>query len=64
MDMRTVSKWLVVLGAIQLGLSQAVNFDLVTTVLGNWPGVIQVLYVLIGVAGLWGAYGLATKGKK
>lgn len=64
MNVKNVSKWLVVLGAIQVGLNEAMGFDLVGTLLGSWPGVVQILYVLVAVSGLWGAYAMATSKRK
>lgn len=61
---KMVSKWLVVLGALEVGLMGALGFDLVGSVLGSWPMVVKVLYVLIGVAALWGVYAMLTNKKK
>lgn len=63
MKLKTVSKWLVVLGAIEVGLMGAVNFDLIGILLGGWPMLVKIVYVLIGAAGLWGAYAMLTKKK-
>jgi uncharacterized membrane protein YuzA (DUF378 family) len=61
MKLKTVSKWLVVLGAIDLGLMGIMNFDLIGGLLGSWPMLVKIVYILIGVAGLWGAYAMLTK---
>ncbi len=56
MDMRTlrtVSKWLVLVGAVNWGLVGLFNYNLVEELLGSWPMLVQVVYVLIGVSGLW-----------
>jgi hypothetical protein len=63
MKLKTVSKWLVVFGAIEVGLMGVMNFDLVGSLLGSWPMLVKVLYILVGVAGLWGAYAMLTKKK-
>ncbi|MFH1863903.1 MAG: DUF378 domain-containing protein [bacterium] len=63
MKLKTVSKWLVILGAIEVGLMGAVNFDLIGSLLGGWPMLVTFVYVLIGAAGLWGAYAMLTKKK-
>ncbi len=62
-SLKTISKWLVVLGAIELGLMSVVGFDLVGSLLGSWPLLVKVVYMLVGVAGLWGAYAMLTKKK-
>jgi len=63
MKLKTVSKWLVILGAIEVGLMGAVNFDLIGSLLGGWPMLVTIVYVLIGAAGLWGAYAMLAKKK-
>ncbi|MDO8488010.1 MAG: DUF378 domain-containing protein [bacterium] len=63
--LRIFSKWLVTIGAINIGLVQVLKFDLVDSVFGSWPSIERLVLILIGVAGVWGAYGLLTKkGKK
>ena len=63
MKLKTVSKWLVVLGAIEVGLMGVMNFDLIGSLLGSWPMLVKIVYILVGVAGLWGAYAMLTKKK-
>ena len=63
MKLKTVSKWLVVLGAIEVGLMGVMNFDLIRSLLGSWPMLVTIVYILVGVAGLWGAYAMLTKKK-
>jgi len=41
MKLKTVSKWLVVLGALEVGLMGVLGFDLVGTLLGSWPFVVS-----------------------
>lgn len=62
-ELKTVSKWLVVLGAIEVGLMGTMNVDLIGGVLGGWPMLVKVVYSLVGAAGLWGAYAMLTKKK-
>lgn len=64
MKLKTVSKWLVVLGAIELGLMAVLGFDLFGLIFGSWPIVLKIIYGLIGLAGLWGAYAMLTNKKK
>ena len=63
MKLKTVSKWLVVLGAIELGLVAVLGFDLFGTLFGSWPVVLKIIYGLIGVCGFWGAFAMLTKKK-
>lgn len=63
MKLKTVSKWLVVLGAIEVGLMGVMNFDLIGSLLGSWPLLVKIVYTLIGIAGVWGAYAMLTKKK-
>lgn len=44
---------LVVIGAINWGLYGAFKFDLVAIVLGTSPVLAQVMYILIGFAGVY-----------
>ena len=63
MKLKTVSKWLVVLGAIEVGLMGVMSFDLIGSLLGSWPMLVKIVYTLVGIAGLWGAYAMLTKKK-
>ncbi|MBI1863605.1 DUF378 domain-containing protein [Candidatus Woesebacteria bacterium] len=64
MELKTVSKWLVVLGALEVGLMGVLSFDLIGSLLGSWPILVKGVYILIGASGLWGAYAMATNKKK
>ena len=63
MDLKPVSKWLVVIGAINWGLVGLLGVDLVAMVFGSWPMVSKIVYILVGAAGVWGAYAMLTKKK-
>lgn len=63
MKLKTFSKWLVVIGAINWGLVGLLNFNLVTFLLGSWPLMVTLVYALVGLCGLWGAYAMLTKNK-
>lgn len=64
MELKTISKWLVVIGAINWGLVGLLNVNLVTLLLGSWPWLVMIVYALIGLCGLWGAFAMLTKKKK
>lgn len=44
---------LVVLAAVQLGLLGLFSFDLIGSVLGDFPQVVKLLYILIGASGVY-----------
>lgn len=64
MKLKTLSKWLVVLGALEVGFMSVLNFDLVGSLLGSWPSVVMIVYALVGLSGLWGAFAMLTMKKK
>jgi uncharacterized membrane protein YuzA (DUF378 family) len=43
---------LVVIGAINWGLVGAFEVNLVENLLGNWPVVLRIVYILVGIAGV------------
>lgn len=65
--LRTISKWLVLIGAVNWGLVGLFNFNLVSAVLGSWPVSVKWAYILVGAAGTWGVLaklGIVAGGKK
>ncbi|AKM83157.1 hypothetical protein A2422_03670 [Candidatus Woesebacteria bacterium RIFOXYC1_FULL_31_51] len=64
MKLKTISKWLVLIGAVEIGLMGIMSFDLIGSLLGSWPLVVRIVYVLIGFAGFWGIYATLTNKKK
>ncbi len=52
--LRTVSKWLVLVGALNWGLVGFFGFNLVTTLFGGLPSIEKIVYILVGLAGTWG----------
>lgn len=62
--LKKISKWLVVIGAINWGLIGLLNFNLVTFLFGSLSVVVTIVYILVGAAGFWGAYAMLTKKKK
>lgn len=51
-----VTMILVVVGGINWGLVGAANWNLVEALLGAWPMVVKVVYILVGLSALWVAY--------
>lgn len=44
---------LVIIGAINWGLIGTLNFNLVETIFGNMTIISRIVYVLVGISGLW-----------
>ncbi len=60
-----VAHILVILGALNFGLIGAFKLDIVQATLGGSPTLVQLTYILIGLAGLYKLYKLTMmKGKK
>lgn len=55
---------LVIVGAINWGLVGAFQFNLVYTLLGSWPVVERIVYVLVGLSGLLAILSMMGKCKK
>ena len=48
-----ISLILVIIGAVNWGLIGLFNFDLVAILFGNMRMVTRIIYIIIGVCGLW-----------
>ena len=44
---------LVIIGAINWGLIGIFNFNLVTTLFGDMTIISRIVYILVGISGLW-----------
>lgn len=61
---------LVVLGALNWGLiglgtlMGGQNWNVVGLIFGSWPGLVNLVYVLVGIAGAWALYDWFGKGKR
>ncbi len=55
---------LVVIGALNWGLVGLFKFDLVATLLGSIPVVQNIVYILVGLSGVWMAVKFASFAKK
>jgi len=51
-----VASILVIIGALNWGLVGAVKIDLVNLLLSSIPILQQIVYIIIGIAGLWVIY--------
>ena len=56
-----VSKILVIIGGLNWGLVGIANLDVVKLLFGTVPIVATVVYVLVGLAALYVAYGMFAK---
>ena len=45
---------LIIIGAINWGLIGFFNFNLVAVIFGEMTWISRVMYVLVGISGLWG----------
>lgn len=62
--LRSFSKWLVLLGSLNVGLVTVLKFDLIDSVFGSWPSLERLVLILVGVSAVWGIYGMLTKASK
>ena len=53
--------WLVVIGALNWGLVGLLNVNLVNWLLGSWPTVERIVYILVGLSGVYKLYLITTK---
>jgi uncharacterized membrane protein YuzA (DUF378 family) len=63
-DLDGLAYILVTLGALNWGLVGAFRLDLVQTILGTSPALVQLVYILVGLSGLYMVYKMTAKGKK
>jgi uncharacterized membrane protein YuzA (DUF378 family) len=56
-----VSRILVIVGAINWGLVWAFDKNLVEMLLGSISGAVMVVYIIVGVAGLYEAFRMGTE---
>lgn len=56
--------WVVVtIGALNWGLVGLAGVDLVQMLFGTWPMLVQIVYILVGLAGVYSVWGMFTMGK-
>lgn len=64
MDSLKMLSWVVVtVGALNWGLVGLFNVNLVEALLGTWPALVQIVYILVGLAGLYSLWGMFTMKK-
>lgn len=52
-NVHMVTYSLMVVGALNWGLVAFLNFNLVNTLLGSWPGVEKLVYILVGASAVY-----------
>ena len=50
----TIALILIIVGAINWGLIGIFNFNLVDTIFGAMSVISRIIYILVGISGLWG----------
>ncbi len=50
----TIALVLIVIGAINWGLVGIFNFNLVEAIFGGLSVLTRIIYILVGISGLWG----------
>lgn len=63
-ELDMVANLLVTLGALNWGMVGAFKLDLVQTLLGTSPALVQLVYILVGLSGLYNVYKMMSKGGK
>lgn len=63
MDTKQLVGWVLVVGALNWGLVGLLNLNVVEMLLGSGSLLTRVVYVVVGLAGVWKLY-MMTMGKK
>ena len=50
----TIALVLIIIGAINWGLVGIFNFNLVEAIFGGLSVITKIIYILVGISGLWG----------
>lgn len=50
----TIALILIIIGAINWGLVGIFNFNLVEAIFGGISVITRIIYILVGISGLWG----------
>jgi uncharacterized membrane protein YuzA (DUF378 family) len=65
MDVKVMLKWLavilIIVGALNWGLVGAFNFNLVAMLFGEASVLARIVYILVGLAGLYKIFLIASK---
>ncbi len=61
-SLQMLSWLLITVGALNWGLVGIANVNLVQSLLGNWPALVQIVYILVGLSGLYSLWGMFSMG--
>lgn len=50
----TIALILIIIGALNWGLVGIFNFNLVEAIFGGISAITRIIYILVGISGLWG----------
>lgn len=64
MDAKQLVGWIVVIGALNWGLVGLLNLNVVESILGAGSILTKAVYVIVGLAGAYMAYGMVGGKKK
>ena len=62
--LKWVATLLMVIGSINWGLVGVFNFNVVDAIFGMGSIISTIIYILVGISGLWGIFFLFGNGKK
>ncbi len=62
-SMQMLSWGLITVGALNWGLIGLTGVDLVNMLFNTSPALVQIVYILIGLAGVYSIWGMFTMGK-
>lgn len=62
-SMQMLSWVLITVGALNWGLVGLLNVNLVESLLGSSQALVQIVYILVGLAGVYSVWGMFTMGK-
>ncbi len=57
-SMMMLSWVLVTVGALNWGLVGLANVNLVESLLGSWPDLVRIVYILVGLSGVYSLWGM------
>ena len=56
-----IGAWLLVIGGLNWGLVGLGMGNVVEMLLGAWPMLVSVIYILVGLSALWSAWSMIAK---
>ncbi|MBU1031777.1 DUF378 domain-containing protein [Patescibacteria group bacterium] len=64
MSTKQIVGWVLAIGALNWGLVGLLNMNLVEVLLGAGSFLTKIVYIVVGLAGVYKAYMMVTGGKK